>query len=125
MAWTKVLPMDERLRFIYEAQLKLWTITELCKRYGISRKTGYKWLKRFNQQGLDGMDERSRAPKHCPHRTADNVVKRVVTERKRHPKWGPKKIAHALNFAYRQPAPSARFSSAMGWSNGVDSAVEA
>ena len=99
MAWRKVLPMDERLRFIFEAQLKLWTITELCKRYGISRKTGYKWLKRFDQQGLDGMGERSRAPNHCPHRTADKVVQRVVAERKRHPRWGPKKIAQALKRA--------------------------
>lgn len=99
MAWTKVLPMDERLRFIFEAQLNLWTITELCKRYGISRKTGYKWLNRFDQQGLDGLGERSRAPKHCPHRSADQVVKRVVAERKRHPRWGPKKIAEAIKRA--------------------------
>ena len=109
MAWRKVLPMDERLRFIYEAQLNLWTITELCKRYGISRKTGYKWLDRFDQQGLDGMAERSRAPKHCPHRTSDKVVKRVVAERKRHPRWGPKKIAQALKRSgpdFRVPAAS-------------------
>ena len=99
MAWRKVLPMDERLRFIFEAQLKFWTITELCKRYGISRKTGYKWINRFDQQGLNGMGERSRAPKHCPHRSADQVVKRVVAERKRHPRWGPKKIAEAIKRA--------------------------
>jgi len=109
MAWRKVLPMDERLRFIFEAQLNLWTITELCKRYGISRKTGYKWLIRFDQQGLEGISERSRAPKHCPHRTVDQVVKRVVAERKRHPRWGPKKIAEALkraNTAFSVPAVS-------------------
>lgn len=109
MAWRNVLPMDERLRFVYEAQLNRWTVTELCRRYGISRKTGYKWLKRFDQQGFDGMQERSRAPKHCPHRTCDKVVERVLAERKRHPKWGPKKIAKVLSSAgcgFNVPAPS-------------------
>ena len=109
MAWKSVLPMEERLRFVFEAQLGLWTMTELCERYGISRKTGYKWLKRFNQQGIEGIQEHSRAPKHFPHRTPEEVVKCVVAERQRHPKWGPKKIAKVLKRAgsgFHVPAPS-------------------
>ena len=109
MAWRNVSPMEERVRFIFEAQLGLWTMTELCERYGISRKTGYKWQKRFNEQGIDGIRELSRAPKHCPHRTPEEVVKRVLEERQRHPKWGPKKLAQALKRCgdpFQVPAPS-------------------
>ena len=84
MAWRKVLPMDERLRFIYEAQLKLWTITELCKRYGISRKTGYKWLKRFREEGREGLRDRSRRPNRSPSRVGSKVEEAVVALRAEH-----------------------------------------
>jgi len=108
MAWKSVSPMDERTKFVLEAQLDLWTITDLCQRYGISRKTGYKWLNRFDQQGFDGLKERSRAPKRCAHRSAEDIVEQVLAQRKRHSKWGPKKIADALKRAGvdHVPAPS-------------------
>jgi len=109
MVWRNVLPMEERVRFVLETQLGLFTMTELSQRYGISRKTGYKWLNRFNEQGIEGIREHSRAPRHCPHRTPDDVVKRILAERQKHPKWGPKKIATALKragVAFHIPAPS-------------------
>lgn len=99
MAWKNVSPMDERIKFTLEAQLNIWSITDLCQRYGISRKTGYKWLNRYKQNGLEGLQERSRAPKHCPHRTGDDMVKLILAQRKLHNNWGPKKIAEALNRA--------------------------
>jgi transposase len=43
-----------------------WTMSELCRSYGISRKTGYKWAARYGQQGLDGLKDRSRRPTSCP-----------------------------------------------------------
>jgi len=84
MAWKNVSAMDERLRFVLEAQLGRCTITDICKRYGISRKTGYKWLNRFAQHGFEGLKEHSRVAKHCPHRTDSKMVEQLVEQRKRH-----------------------------------------
>lgn len=109
MAWKSVSSMEERVRFVLEAQIGFWNMTELCESYGISRKTGYKWLKRFEAEGIQGMHERSRSPKHCQHRTPDEVVERIVAERRKHSKWGPKKIAEVLmnsEVEFKVPAPS-------------------
>jgi len=109
MAWRSVTPMEERIRFVLEAQLDLWTINELCQRYGISRKTGYKWLKRFETGGLKAMHELSRAPKHRPGSVAKEVVEAIIAKKKRHRNWGPKKIAFILGrecAELKVPAPS-------------------
>lgn len=108
MAWKNVSSMDERFRFVLEAQLGLFTITDLCHRYGISRKTGYKWLNRFAKQGFDGLRERSRRARHCPHRTGTKMVEQILEQRKQYPRWGPKKIAELLETAgvADVPAPS-------------------
>ena len=53
-------------------------MTELSERFGISRKTGYKWLNRFAKHGFDGLKERSRSAKHCPHRTDPKMVEQLV-----------------------------------------------
>ena len=101
--------MDERIRFVFEANLGIWTITELCQSYGISRKTGYKWLKRYASGGLEAMYELSRAPKHCPHRTSSQVIDALVAQKRRHPSWGPKKIARVVanqGVEFKIPAPS-------------------
>jgi hypothetical protein len=57
--------------------------------YGISRKTGYKWLERFEEDGKQGLSDRSRAPKHCPHRIDEPVAKTICEARLAHPTWGP------------------------------------
>ena len=58
--------MEQRERFIRDHQAALYNMTELSARYGISRKTGYKWLERFDEGGRDGRGDRSRAPLRCP-----------------------------------------------------------
>ncbi|WP_198028302.1 helix-turn-helix domain-containing protein, partial [Bradyrhizobium sp. WSM1743] len=55
--------MDQRVRFISEQRTGLWTMTELCERYEISRKTGYKWLDRYRLEGPGGLEDRSHAPR--------------------------------------------------------------
>jgi putative transposase len=62
MPWKTTTPMTERLSFIELYQTRLWSTTELCTRFNISRKTGYKWLRRHAQEGLAGLQEKSRAP---------------------------------------------------------------
>jgi len=68
MPWKETTPVDQRLRFIAALSSCRWTMTELCRIYGISRKTGYKWSIRYGEEGLDGLKDRSRRPKSCPHR---------------------------------------------------------
>ena len=101
MPWSETSPMQERARFIDDLESNLYTMTELCERYGISRKTGYKWAERYGEDGFEGLAERSRAPKTCPHRTDERVRSALVTLRRRHPRWGPRKLLGYL--ARRQP----------------------
>jgi transposase InsO family protein len=68
----------------------------LCEHFGVSRKTGYKWVKRYEEEGLDGLRERSRAPHSCPHRTPVEVEAEIIRMRERHRRWGPKKILDKL-----------------------------
>ena len=89
MPWLETAPMEQRERFIRDHQLALYTMTELSARYGISRKTGYKWLDRFDQGGREGLGDRSRAPQRCRHKITDEVATLICEARRRHPSWGP------------------------------------
>jgi transposase InsO family protein len=84
--------MEQRERFMHDHRLDLYTMVELCTRYGISRKTGYKWLGRFEDAGRQGLQERSRAPHACPHRIAEEVATLICAARRQHPSWGPAKL---------------------------------
>lgn len=92
MAWTEVLPMDERVRFVLEVERDELPVAEICRFYGISRKTGYKWIARYRVEGLEGLRERSRRPLHCPHETSQEWQDRILRVRLKHHSWGPKKI---------------------------------
>jgi len=92
MPWSETTKMRERLRFLDDVERDLFSMTELCQRYGISRVTGYKWLERFAEEGFEGLKDRSRAPATCPHRTDPEVVELLSNARERHPSWGPKKL---------------------------------
>jgi len=109
MAWRKVLPMDERARFVLEVDKAEMSVAELCRRYGVSRKTGYKWIRRYMTGGLDGIRERSSRPHTCPHKTKQEWEIRIITERVKHCSWGPKKIRELLrrkDLGGRVPAAS-------------------
>src|SRR5450759_2619886 len=67
-------------------------MTELCERYGISRMTGHKWLRRFRRDGVGALEDRCRAPLHCPHRTDPEVAEALVEARHRHSNWGACKL---------------------------------
>lgn len=95
MPWKTKTPVDLRSEFMKRV-LKGETVTELCREYGISRKTGDKFKQRFKRLGEAGLLDQSRAPKVIPHRTSPEVVKLLIEERKRHPSWGPKKLKNIL-----------------------------
>lgn len=96
MPWRERSPMDERVHFISEYRRGIWSMTELCDRCGVSRKTGYKWLARYEAEGAAGLAERSSRPHTSPQATPSKVVEAIVAERRRHPTWGGKKIVPVL-----------------------------
>lgn len=67
-------------------------MTELASRFGVSRKSAYRWRDRFLEGGLDALQDESRAPKTCPHKTDPAVAKLLVEARSRHPHWGARTL---------------------------------
>jgi len=96
MPWRNTAPMDQRTQFIADHLRETQTITELCDRYGVSRKTGYKWIDRYLRLGPAGLEERSRRPHRAPNQTADEIVAALLEARHRHPVWGGKKLRALL-----------------------------
>lgn len=89
MPWKETEPVKERIKFVLEAWEGSFRTRELCERYGISPKTGYKWLKRWEEEGLDGLKDRPRVWHDCPHKTPRWMEDRIVELREQHPSWGP------------------------------------
>ncbi|MGH7753046.1 MAG: helix-turn-helix domain-containing protein, partial [Gemmatimonadales bacterium] len=100
MPWLETSPVDQRERFIDDHWRGLYPMTELCERYGISRKSGYKWLARFAEDGRRGLRDRSRAPHRCPHRIPTEVARLICAARRAHPTWGPEKLLDWLKPRY-------------------------
>jgi transposase InsO family protein len=92
MAWKQTDVTMERAKFITEYERGCWSMTDLCAAFGVSRKTGYKYLARYEEAGAEGLRDRPRAPGRHPNRTSDEVARRIVRVRGRHPTWGSKKI---------------------------------
>ncbi|CAA9359080.1 MAG: Mobile element protein [uncultured Gemmatimonadaceae bacterium] len=96
MPWEETHPLDQRLQFVAAHQRGLYAMTELCARYAVSRKTGYKWLVRYAEAGPAGLHDRSHAPHTCPHAITPRVAALLVAARRAHPTWGPAKLLHYL-----------------------------
>jgi len=94
---------DERRRFVLDLTSGQWSMSELCARYGVTRPTGYKWLARYQAEGLAGLRERSRAPQHCPHRT-DGAVEALLLGARAKYGWGAKKLLAVLRRRHPQRA---------------------
>jgi transposase InsO family protein len=88
--------MEEKARFVLEYQQNVYTMTELCQRYGIARETGYVWLRRYQQTGLEGLRELPRAPHQPAHQTSKEIEEAVLELRQAHMRWGPRKLKHVL-----------------------------
>jgi len=101
MPWLETSSVEQRERFIADERRGLYTRTELCARYGISRKTGYKLVHRVEAEGAAGLGDRSRAPHSCPHRTPSEIEELVLTVKQAHPSWGARKLLSWL--ARRHP----------------------
>lgn len=82
MPWKEVKPVEQRVLFIADYLRQLSSVTELCAQYGISRKTGYKWIERFEQAGIDGLNERSRRPAHNRSQTPYRIEQSIIELRR-------------------------------------------
>ncbi len=96
MPWEITDVMDQRKRFVLRALGGTVRMAELCREFGISRKTGYKWVTRFKERGEQGLDDLSRRPRASPSKTSAELQLEVVKLRLKHPTWGPKKLRELL-----------------------------
>lgn len=99
MPWRELKIMDEREEFVLRSLSEDTSFVSLCKEYGISRKTGYKWRDRFLEDGKYGLGDKSRRPKSSPSELTEDVVIKILQIRHHHPSWGAKKIACILKEA--------------------------
>jgi len=88
--------VEERTRFVLELQRGLLTMTDLCAVYGIARETGYYWVRRYQQGGLEALQDRGRAPERHPNQTPARIEEAVLELRREHMSWGPRKLKHVL-----------------------------
>jgi transposase len=96
MPWKTESVMEQRLGFVIEARSQKETVTDLCRRYEVSRKTGYKWLKRYQTAGtIEALKDQTRRPRSSPRRTSRDREQRVLAVRDEKG-WGADKIQHVI-----------------------------
>jgi transposase InsO family protein len=108
MPWKEQTIVSERIEFVSMVKKGAIPIREICRRYGVSHKTGYKWLERFEEAGEKGLADLSRRPQSSPKQTPDAMEQVVISLRQKHPVWGGRKLnARLLALGYCDaPAPS-------------------
>ena len=107
MPWEEVTVMAQRTEFIEEALKEHANLRALCREFGITPRTGYKWLRRYQSEGPAGLYERSRRPQHSPHRSRSDLEEAVREGRAEHPAWGGRKLRWLLAQQGLQRLPSA------------------
>lgn len=96
MPWKELSLMSQRLEFVKLAEAEGANVAQLCRRFGISRKTGYKWLARHRSGGVAALADRPRRPRRRPTQCEPRMARRVLEVRERHPAWGGRKIRRVL-----------------------------
>jgi len=98
--------MSERLEFVLLANQEKANLRQLCRRFGISPRTAYKWLARFKKNGVAGLADRSRRPHHSPAQTPVGMEKKVLSVHRKYPDWGGRKLQQRLLDLGHQSLPS-------------------
>lgn len=109
MPWKESSAACEQRVFIERWSMGVESVSELCRRFGISRKTGYKRINRFKECGYDGLGDRSSAPHSHPNATSPQVIRQLIEAKRARPTWGPKKLVAWLRAEAPEvpwPAPS-------------------
>src|ERR1700722_10523182 len=97
MGWKAESAMSKKEKFISAALESKLTFKLLCTQFGISRECGYKWLKRYKELGVNGLNEKSRRPLSSPSKTPAEIENKILSVRDKHPAWGGRKIQAYLN----------------------------
>lgn len=118
MPWKEASIVSQRLEFVTLAVAEGANIRRLCRRFGISAKTGYKWIQRFQEGGEGALQDRSRRPHSSPQRTPQTIQRAVLQVRDRHPVWGARKIRARLEAQGMSDLPSVSTITAILWRNG-------
>ncbi|HEX2344154.1 MAG TPA: IS481 family transposase [Vicinamibacterales bacterium] len=92
MGWMETCALDQRMRFVIAVEAGGESFAAVCRRFKVSRKTGYKWLERYEEGGPKALDDRSRAPLHHPHAIVPEIAELCLAVRRKHPTWGPVKV---------------------------------
>jgi putative transposase len=104
MGWMETCAVDERMRFVMAVEQRDEAFAMVCRRFGVSRKTGYKWLARYRDAGVEGLRDRSRAPLHHPQAITEAIAERCLAMRRAHPTWGPVKVRGTLERRFPRTA---------------------
>jgi transposase InsO family protein len=96
MPWKVINQMDIKIELVNDWNQGYFSVTDLSQKYGVSRPTIYKWLKRYKYFGIEGLKEQSRAPKNCPHRTSKKILDLVIQEKLKNRRRGPRKVRAQL-----------------------------
>ena len=107
MPWKEKTTMSQREEFVQEALQENANIRALCREYGITPRTGYKWIKRYLEEGETGLYDRDRCPKHSPWKSSPQVEEAVLKVRSTHSTWGGRKIRWQLAQERMPSVPSA------------------
>ena len=97
--------VEQRYRAVLEVLDEGVSVTEVARRYGVARQTVHGWLRRYAEDGLGGLADRSSRPAWCPHQMSAQVEARITGMRREHPGWGPSRIRWELERAGVVPVP--------------------
>src|ERR1700740_84593 len=92
MVWKETCAMEERMRFVDAVVENAEPFAAICRRFGVSRRIGYKWLDRYQAEGGEGLKNRSRAPLNHAQAMTARIAELCLMVRRKHPTWGPVKV---------------------------------
>src|SRR6201989_370193 len=96
MPWKESRIVDQRLQFLSSYQKKEMSLSDLCREFGVSRPTGYRWINRYKEAGPGGLLNLSSKPHGCCHATSAGPGEATATLRSKHPSWGARKLKARL-----------------------------
>ena len=96
MPWKESRIVDQRLQFLSSYQKEEMSLSDLCREFGVSRPTGYRWINRYKEVGPEGLLDLSRKPHGCSHATSEATENAILALRNKHPSWGARKLKARL-----------------------------
>lgn len=96
MPWKESRIVDQRLQFLSSYQKEEMSLSDLCREFGVSRPTGYRWINRYKEVGPEGLLDLSRKPHGCSHATSEVTENAILALRNKHPSWGARKLKARL-----------------------------